>query len=275
VGRVPALVLAACLALLVGLGMLPALRAYRAAKAEHVLMLDRYRLAARSRRWMQRHPEKRTAQDLREETALIAFLQEAARCAAADLESVRPVFPSQNSAAKMRARRLLVFLRCREQGMRAFLGSLEEASMPWRIESLEVTGDRRREAEVAVHLALERMGEEGASPGDMERYFAQEGRVMKTSRSALDLDRAFFRPPAPNPKAAPHEDSGLVGLSEGWELVGILLGADPRAVIEDKKNRRVFTVRVGDAVAGATVGPIDADSVVFTMGAEALRLTFE
>ena len=273
--RVPAVVLTLALALLVGLGMLPALRAYRSAQAEHALMRDRDRRAARIREWLRRHPEKGGAQDLKEETALIAFLHETALRVDADLESIKPVFSKRDGMAKTQARRLLVHLRCREQGMRAFLDFLEAAPAPWRIEDIEITGDRGRGAGVDVHLTLEKMREEGVSPEEMERTLTEEGAVMKTSRSAADPARTFFRPPAPDPKAAPQEESALAGVCGGWHLVGILQGADVRAIIEDKKNQRVFSVRPGDAVAGATVGPIGADSVVFTMGTETLRLTFE
>ena len=272
--KAPAIVLTASLVLLVVLGMLPALRAYRAVRAEHALMRDRDRRADRIQEWLRRHPEKGSAQGLGDEAALIAFLQQTALRVGADLESLKPVFSSRGGGATTQARRLLAHLRSREQGMRAFLSSLEEASMPWRIEDIQITGDRGRGAGVAVRLALEKMGEEGVSPEEIERYLTQEGPVMKTSSSAVDPARTFFRPPAARP-AAPQEKSALAAVSDGWRLVGILQGADSRAIIEDKKSRRVFSVRPGEAVAGATVGPIGADGVVFMMGDDALRLTFE
>jgi len=274
--REPVFVLTAPLVLLVVLGMLPALGAYRASKAEHALMRDRDARAGRIQEWLRRHPEKEDAEGprpLKDEAAVITFLQETARRVGAEVESVKPVFSPQSEGAATQARRLLVHLRSHEQGLRAFLFSLEETPMPWRIEEIQIAGDRGREGGVDVHLALERMGEREGSLKEIEDLLAQEGCAMKTSRSA-DPGRTFFRAPVA-PPAAPQEESGLAVISRGWRLVGVLQGVDSRAIIEDGKSRRVFSVRPGDTVAGATAGPIDADAVVFTMGAETLRLTFE
>jgi len=311
--RLPLAVLTASLVLLVALGMLPALRAYRVSKAENGLMRDKALQVDRIRGWLCRHPEERDAEgpslkegaegplSLEDEAALIAFLQETSLRFGADLESVKPVFSSRGVGAKTRAGRLLAYLRVDEQGMRAFLNSLEETPMPWRIEEVQISGDKNREAGVAVHLSLEKLGRAGVSLEEIERYLSEEGPVMGTSQgasdprrtlsasdprrtlsasdprrtlSASDPARTFFRPPAGRP-SAPQEKNALAVLSDGWRLVGILQGADSRAVIEDRSGQRVFTVRPGDAVAGATVGPIGADGVLLMMGNDTFRLTFE
>ncbi len=205
---------------------------------------------------------------------MIAFLQKTALQFDTDLESVKPVFSSQGGSAKTRVDRLLVHFRSGEQGMRAFLNCLEEAPMPWRIEDIQISADGRREGGVGVHLSLEKMKDAGVSLEEIGRYLGEEGLVMKTSKNAPDPGRTFFRPPAEKPGAS-QEKNALAVLSDGWRLVGILQGADSRAVIEERKGQRVFTVRPGDAVGDATVGPIGADGVLLMMDDETLRLTFQ
>jgi len=273
----PAVLLATLFLLFVVLGLSPALRAWRVSEAACRRMREKGLQAQRIREGMRSHPEKTgvsASASLADEAALILFLQDLSDRSDVTLESIKPVFPAQPGREDGQAERLLVRFRSPEPGLRSFVEALEATPMPWRAQDLQIRAAAAAQAGLAVCLSLEKMDDKKFSLEQAERFLAEEVFSMKTLKNQAYDGRAVFRPPARQP-AGPQDKGPLAVLFEGWRLIGIIQGAGSRAVIEDKKTGRVFSIRPGDAVAGASVESIDADGIIFNLGDETLRLVFE
>jgi len=272
--RSPVLVLVPALASLIVFGLGPAVRIYQIGSRERLSIQNKAREAARVQVWMRSHPEAREVSGPLlgvGEAGLITFLQEGVLRSGVRLGSVRPVISGSRINTAQQERYRVVVLG-REGELRRLLLFLEEARTPWRVGDVEIRGGNGGGAGVRASLVLEKAEDADLSREQLERLLTQENIIMKGEASVPTFRRSFF---AASRSVVPAQESPLVLLSKGWDLVGILSGVDPKAVIEDVPERRVFSVRTGDVVGGATVTAIGVDSVVFKMGDGSLCLAFK
>lgn len=88
-------------------------------------------------------------------------------------------------------------------------------------------------------------------------------------------ERDVFQAPWENPEGevvASAVASIQSDLIKQLTLVGIVLDKNPQAIIEDKKTRQTFFVRVGESVNGAVVTAIEEGKVIFKINEEKVEL---
>ena len=84
--------------------------------------------------------------------------------------------------------------------------------------------------------------------------------------------RDIFQAPWEKPAAAAPAGSAAVELAKTLKVVGILLDAEPKAIIEDMVMKQTFFVSPGESIGNAVVSEIRQDKVILIFGQEKVEL---
>lgn len=84
--------------------------------------------------------------------------------------------------------------------------------------------------------------------------------------------RDIFQAPWEKPAAAAPAGSAAVELAKNLKVVGILLDAEPKAIIEDVAMKQTFFVSPGEHVGGALLEEVKEDRVILIFNEERVEL---